>query len=412
MEQTNHQHAYTVKDSQFWLITISLAVSSFFVFAAMYSTQPLLPLFVREFDVSVSVSSLSVSLTIIGLIIGLIVLGFLSDRNGRTMFIKLSLAGAAIPFLLIPLSESFLLFLIFRFLQGFALAGLPAAALAYLMEEMDKSSLPLATALYISSNALGGMVGRFMTGYVSDHLSWEMAFYLLGGLGFVVLVAVLFMLPRSRYFTPSQQTFSRDIKGFLYHLKNPGLLWIFGIGVVIQLSFTGIWTYLPFHLEGPPFSLSLEAISYLFLAYGLGVVGSPVAGWLSGRFGILTVRAAGIVVMTLGILMTLASSIWIVAIGLCITCLGFFTAHSITASSVGFEVTHHKGSASSLYLVFYYVGVSLGSSALGPLWNAAGWTGIVITLSCIPVVYTLTRYIVVRNRKQNEAESNFTNVHG
>ncbi|WP_093133212.1 MFS transporter [Salinibacillus kushneri] len=392
------EHAYSMKDGYFWRITISLALASFFVFAGMYATQPLLPLFVKEFNVSVSVSTLSLSLTIIGLIIGLIVLGFLSDRNGRTSFIKLSLAGAAIPFIIMPLSHSFLLLLILRLMQGFALAGLPAAALAYLMEEIDKSSLPVATALYISSNALGGMVGRVMTGYLSDHVSWENAFYILGAVGFIVLLAVLFMLPDSRFFTPSKATFSEDMKGFFYHFKNPGLLFICGIGVVLQLSFTGIWTYLPFYMEAPPFTLSLEAISYMFLAYGFGVIGSPIAGWLAGRFGLVVIRQIGIIVMTLGALMTLFPSLWIIMIGLCVTCLGFFTAHSLTASSVGMEVSHHKGSASSLYLVSYYIGVSLGSSAIGPLWNGLGWQGLIITLGFIPVIYIIIMVLYKKNK--------------
>ena len=68
------QHeAYTIKNLYFWRITLSLALASFFVFAGMYAVQPLFPLFVKEFGVSVSASGLALSMTIIGLIAGLIV---------------------------------------------------------------------------------------------------------------------------------------------------------------------------------------------------------------------------------------------------------------------------------------------------------------------------------------------------
>lgn len=383
------QREYSMRDFYFWRITLSLTLASFFVFAGMYAVQPLFPVFVEEFDISVSASGLSLSLTIIGLIIGLIVLGFWSDRSGRTIFIKLSLAGATIPFLIIPLFDSFMLLLVLRFFQGIALAGLPAAALAYLSEEIDKRSVHAAIAFYISSNALGGMVGRVMTGYMTDHFSWEIAFYILAGVGFLSLAAVIFMLPASRFFKPSTLPFSSDMKAFAYHLKNPALLLFFGLGIVLQTSFTGMWTYLPFYLEAPPFSLPLEVISYTFFAYGLGVVGSPLAGWLAGRFGLRPVRMSGIFVMVTGMFVTLAPALWMIVVGLCITCLGFFTAHSLTASSVSEEVTEHKGSASSLYLVSYYIGVALGSSALAPLWNNAGWVGLMILLACIPAVYVV-----------------------
>ena len=88
---------YSIKDFYFWKITMSLALASFFVFASMYAVQPLLPVFVDAFNVAVATSSLALSLTIIGLI----VLGFLSDRTGRTFYIKFALVGSVIPFLLI-----------------------------------------------------------------------------------------------------------------------------------------------------------------------------------------------------------------------------------------------------------------------------------------------------------------------
>ncbi|WP_404454379.1 MFS transporter [Virgibacillus necropolis] len=380
---------YSIKDFYFWKITMSLAMASFFIFASMYAVQPLLPVFVGQFGVSVSTSSLSISLTIIGLIIGLIVLGFLSDRSGRTFFIKFSLVGSIIPFFLIPLVDSFVFLLVLRLIQGFALAGLPAASLAYISEEIDKRSVSVAMALYISSNALGGMLGRVLTGYITDHYSWEIAFYFLASVGVIILVAVFLMLPRSNRFEASNLSFSRDIEGFLFHLKNPALLLVFGLGIVLQFSFTGLWTYLPFYLEGPPFTLSLQIISYTFFAYGLGVVGSPFAGWLAGKFGIRIVRIIGIITLGFGIFLTLSNSLVVLIIGLCITCLGFFTAHSLTAASVSEQATHHKGSASSLYLVAYYVGVALGSTAFGPIFSAVGWTGLVIVAGSIPILYII-----------------------
>lgn len=387
---------YSMKDFYFWKITMSLAMASFFIFASMYAVQPLLPVFVDQFGVAVSTSSLSLSLTIIGLIIGLVVLGFFSDRNGRTFYIKFALVGSIIPFFLIPLMDSFIMLLILRLIQGFALAGLPAASLAYISEEIDKRSASVAVALYISSNALGGMMGRVLTGYITDHYSWETAFYFLASIGVVILIAVFVMLPKSNRFEASNLSFSRDIEGFLFHVKNPALLLVFGLGIVLQFSFTGLWTYLPFYLEGPPFSLSLQVISYTFFAYGVGVVGSPFAGWLAGKFGLRIVRIIGIITFGIGIFLTLSNSFLVLVIGLCVSCLGFFTAHSLSAASVSEQATHHKGSASSLYLVSYYVGVACGSTAIGPLYSAVGWTGLVIVAGSLPIIYIIFVTIVKR----------------
>src|SRR5699024_2399533 len=142
--------------------------------------------------------------------------------------------------------------------------------------------------------------------------SWEMSFYFFAAVGVLILAAVLFVLPKSQFFAPSNETFSRDMEGFVFHLKNSALLLAFGLGIVLQFSFTGIWTYLPFYLQEPPFSLSLAVISYMFFAYGLGIIGSPLAGWFAGKFGLSPVRIVGIIVLSAGLFMTLSESLWLI----------------------------------------------------------------------------------------------------
>src|SRR5699024_2711353 len=112
----------------------------------------------------------------------------------------------------------------------------------------------------------------------------------------------------------------KDIEIFLFHIKNTPLLLEYVFSIIILFSFTGVWTYLPFHLEALPFSMSLQAISYTFFAYGLGVVGSPFAGWLAGFLGLKKVRIGGIIILSLGVFMTLSTAVWFIVLGLCVAC--------------------------------------------------------------------------------------------
>ncbi|GGP13101.1 MFS transporter [Oceanobacillus neutriphilus] len=396
---------YHKTDFYFWKITLCLASASFFVFASLYVVQPLLPVFVRDFDISVSEATLTLSVNIVGLIIGLIVLGFFSDRIGRVPFIKYSLLASVIPFLLIPMTDSFYFFILMRFLQGFALAGLPAASLAYINEEIDRSSIGIATALYIASNAFGGMVGRVLAGYLAEDFAWQTIFYIFAGMGVIIVAVVMIFLPKSRFFEAIHLPFRKDIEGMAFHVKNPAMLLIFGMGIIFQLSFTSVWTYLPFHLEGEPFFLSAKAISYTFLAYGFGVVGAPVAGWLAGSLGLNIVRIAGIIILSAGITMTMILSLPWIIVGLCVTCLGFFTAHSLTATFVTEKATHHKGSASSLYLVSYYIGVAFGSTAVGPIWDKAGWNAVVWIAGILPIGYLILVTIIQKGARRSSSSS-------
>lgn len=380
---------YTVKDLSFWKITFSLGLASMYIYSSMWATQPLLPEFTAYFGVSISKASMTMSATTLGVMIGLITLGLVSDRNGRVLIVKLSLLLSALPFVVMALFNSLDLMILARFIQGFAMAGVPAAALAYISEEIHPRSISVATALYISANGFGGMLGRFTTGFITEQMSWQSAFYLLAGAGGICFLIVMLSLPKSRHFETNHAPFRKDIEGFMYHLKNPALLIMFGMGLVFQVTFTGVWTFLPFHLIGSHFRLSLDEISYLYFAYGLGVIGSPIAGWLTGKLGVKMVLSVSIVTLSLGAFITLSESLFIVIVGLCIMCLGFFTAHSIAASSVSREATHHKGSASSLYLVSYYVGVMIGSTMISPLWEMIHWTGLIIIVGIVPLVYLM-----------------------
>ena len=390
---------YTPNNPSYWRIVLSLGFASMFIFAVMYAAQPLLPLYTEEFDISISAASLTMSLPTLSLIVGLIVLGFLSDRHGRVLFIKLSVFLSLVTFLCIPFTHSFPMIAAIRFVQGFMLAGVPAAALAYIAEEINSKHSALATAFYISCNALGGMIGRVVTAYISEHQTWQHAILYLSAFGVVVLLFVSFYLPKSRNFAPGERTLKTDFLGFYQHMKNPLLFLMFGLGITLQMSFTGMWTYLPFHLTGPPYGMSLDAISALYFAYGFGIIGAPTASYLSNQFSLHFLRNVAIGVLLVGLALTLSSPIQAVIAGLCITCFGFFTAHSLTASTVSSTAQTQKGLASSLYLVSYYAGVASGSTLLSPIWSSLGWNGLVIFTIAVPLLYTLFLHFTIKKDK-------------
>lgn len=378
---------YTIKDLAFWKIIIGLAMASLFIFATMYSLQPILPLFTTDFAIPISYASLSMSLTMVGLVLGLVTIGFLSDRGGRLGFIHLSIITTAIILFIIPFMESFTLIILLRFIQGFTLSGVLGAALAYMAEEIHPASFSFAATLYISCNSLGGMLGRFFMGYIAETSSWETALFMLGSFGFITFLLVLFTLPKSIFFKKSTVDFKDDMKGFLVHLKNPLLLLMFGLGTILQIAFTGMWTFLPFHLLEAPYHLSLQHISYFYLAYSLGIIGAPIAGWLVGRFSLSRIRLVGVMILSAGMFLTLGTSIIAISIGLSLACLGFFVSHAIATTTVSQTATHHKGSATSLYLVAYYIGVSFGTTLLTPLWELFQWPGIILFTACLPLIY-------------------------
>ncbi|HET7657202.1 MAG TPA: MFS transporter [Bacillales bacterium] len=380
---------YTLTDFRFWRITSGLALGSFFIFAGLYSVQPLLPIFADEFHLAPAQSGLILSVTVLSLAFGLVILGFYSDRVGRVRIIQFSLLGTILPFVLIPLSHSFGLLLILRFLQGFAMAGLPACAGAYIAEEIKSEYVGFAMSLYIASNAVGGMVGRLLAGYAAEAYSWTFSFYFFAAAGLILFLINLFLLPKSRFFVPSNVSFSGDVKQFGLHFRNRELLPAFFWGMVLQIAFTGVWTYIPFYLQSPYFSLSIRNLSNFYIAYVFGIVGAPLGGYLAGKLGQKRILAAGVLILLIGIWLSATHSLVFIGMALSLLCLGFFIAHSMAAAFVSQQARDHKGSASGLYLVFYYFGVAIGGSVLGLVWTQYGWTGIVWAASLSPVCFGL-----------------------
>lgn len=400
------QPQYTMKDKSYWYIVISLGLASFFVFATMYFYQPILPLIVDMYDIGISYASLTVSLHTIGLVIGLIVIGFLSDRSGRRSFVLVSILLTTVILFLLPLLPQFSLIVALRFIQGFTLSGVLAAALAYMAEEINPRYFGFAATLYISSNSIGGMAGRFVSSYLVELYSFKVAFFSLGIFGIITFILVFFALPKSRNFNKSLRLFSEDMRGFLYHFKNPQLLLMFGLGAVLQMAFTGMWTFLPFYLIEAPFNLSLQQIAYFYLTYSLGTIGAPIAGWLSRNYGLGRLRIIGVIIMTSGMIITLGTSVSYIIIGLSIICLGFFISHSLASATVSSTATSFKGSASSLYLVSYYLGVAAGTTLLIPVWERFAWNGIITITALLPITYVvvvkLTQF-AMRRREQIES---------
>ncbi|WP_082411905.1 MFS transporter [Thalassobacillus devorans] len=376
-EKRTYNNGYTSKDKPFWMALIALAAASIMTFSNIYMLQPILPIFTREFDVSPTASSLLISLTIVSLIIGLLVFGLMSDRWGRVKLMKVTMLLSIIPLFIMPFVESFALLLVLRFIQGFFVAGLPAAAIAYIGEEFEQRSVRIGISFYIASNAVGGMFGRVFVGYISEYASWQMSLWLLFVLEALFFIAFLILLPASRNFHTSELPIKDDLAGMFIHLKNKNLIPAFYMGIVIQLTFTGVWTYLPFYLSDAPFYLSIGTITFAYFAYGLGLVSSPVASKLSLSFGMGKIVITSVFVMLTGILLTAIPVVVLIYLGVGLMCLGFFVVHSMVAASVNQTATHHKGGASSIYLVSYYIGVATGGTLTGFLWGAIGWLGVI-----------------------------------
>ncbi|MCO4787343.1 MFS transporter [Marinomonas atlantica] len=381
----------------FWRGTLALVIGSFMVFANVYVTQPLLPMIAHEFSISELQAASSFTITTLTLGFSLLFYGSLSDALGRKNIMIMALLGVTLTTLSLGFVNQYSELLLIRALQGFFLAGLPAIAVAYLGDEYRPQAMAVAVGLYISGNTIGGIGGRLIGGFVGEWQGPSAAFFVMSVVSMVCFFLFWVLLPNSENFHAKRFRPATLFMNVKLHISNPILFMCYLIGGFNFFIFINQYSYITFVLEAEPYSLSASYVSLLFLTYLTGTIGSAFSGKLAVYYSQPKIMALGTLILMLGSAITLYGSLTSIIIGLLINCFGFFLCHSTASSFVSKNAHQAKASASSLYLVFYYLGASVGGFYLDPFWQAWGWGGIVlgswlILTAVFVIALTLSQY--------------------
>lgn len=366
--------------------TFALFCAGFATFALLYCIQPLLPMLAAHFSVSAASSSLALSLTTLSLAVCLLISGALAESWGRKPVMAAALGLASLLGLASVLVDSWQLLLALRALLGLALSGLPALAMAYVGEEFEPESLPAAMGLYIGGTALGGMLGRLLSGLLSDLGGWQLALGGIASLGLLALVVFVWLLPPSRHFTAQPLSLRILLTNFRLHLGNPVLRGLFLQGFLLMGGFVALFNYIGFRLAGEPFGLSSTFIGLLFVVYLGGIFSAGCAGRLVPRFGARQVLRGGVALMLIGVGLCATSWLASIVLGLGLFTLGFFAAHAVASGQVGSHAKGARAQASALYLCAYYLGSSVVGYGAGYVWDHAGWLPLMTLLAALFVI--------------------------
>jgi YNFM family putative membrane transporter len=361
----------------FWRTNLAVLCAGFSTFALLYCVQPLLPVFSRQFHVAPATASLALSMTTMLLAASLLVAGSLSEAWGRKPMMVAALTAAALLNVLTAVMPLWHGVLVARALEGVALSGLPAIAMAYLSEEMHPRSISLAMGLYISGSGIGGMAGRLLTAVLTDLTNWRIGVASIGVLGLLAAAIFAWSLPPSRHFRPRSLAPRTLASGFAGHFRDQGLPLLFIEGFLLMGSFVTVYNYIGYRLLAAPYNLSQSVVGSVFTVYLAGVFSSTWCGGLAGKLGRHRVFWVIVAVMLGGVLLTLARNLALVIAGIALVTFGFFGAHAVASGWIGARARQARAQAAALYLFFYYVGSSAIGSLGGLFWSDAGWSGVV-----------------------------------
>ena len=331
------------------LIVFALVSASF---TNIYITQPVLPVLQSEFSADAATVSLTVSAVILGIALANLPFGFLADRVAIRPILLSGGVMVAAAGLLCAASNGLWLLIAARFCQGVFIPALTTCLAAYLGKTLPAGRLNVVMGAYVSATVLGGLGGRLLGGFLHPPLHWRYAFVTASIIVLAATLAAFFGMPKAAAAPPTAQRSA----GIVQLLRRWALLRTFLCAAGAFAVFSSIFNFLPFRLASPPFALSTELTTALYLVYIVGIFMGPTAGRISNRFGSGNTLVAGTVVFGSAVALVSLPSLVAVVAGLLGVCAGFFTVHAAAVGSLNRRLAGGHGRANALYVLFYYLG--------------------------------------------------------
>ncbi|CAN7475054.1 multidrug effflux MFS transporter [Arthrobacter sp. LjRoot78] len=315
---------------------------------------PVLPALTAELRSTTSVAQLTITACLLGLAIGQVVAGPMSDRFGRRKPLIIGVIAYTVTSVVCALSPTVETLILARFVQG--LAGAVGIVIAQAAGR-DVYSGGKLIRYYGRLTVLGGLaaiIGPVIGGQLAAVTDWRGVFLFLAAVGVAILIASLLIfretLPQDRRITGGLSHTLNDFRRLLADRMFVGAVLITGFTYSAIFAYLSGATYI---LQGM-YGLSPQGYSF---AFGLNSLGFVIFGFISGRLaehwserGTLAVGLAMALAGALGLLATALLHLPLIAIILSLfTMVSGVAVTSPPATSLALkEYPDIAGTASSL----------------------------------------------------------------
>jgi DHA1 family bicyclomycin/chloramphenicol resistance-like MFS transporter len=332
---------------------------------------PALPDLARSLGTSDAAAQLTVSVSIVGLALGQLVAGPLSDRIGRLAPLRVGVLLLAITSFLCALADDVTVLLVLRLAQGLAAAATLVVARAVVRDVYDGARAARIFSELILVMGLAPVVGPMLGGQLLRVTDWRGIFVALGLIGAVLLVATLALLeetwePRAVGSPNGFGLLLRD-RAFL------GFMVVAGCMGVVLFSYISMSSF----VLRDEYGVGPVTFSWIFGANAAGmVVGGQVNARLVGRRGPASMLRVGLVVLAtaascLAVVLALGAPLGVLVVPLWFVLCGLGMSFG-NASALA--LVPHGGSAGSASALLGTSQFLLGA-AVPPLLSVHGTTG-------------------------------------
>lgn len=288
------------KSRRLWIAFVLGALSAFGPLSIdMY--LPALPKLTEELHTNTSIAQLSLTACLIGLALGQLLVGPLSDVRGRKKPLLIALILYSVASILCAYSTSIWMLIFLRFIQGATGAAGIVISRASVRDMYSGTELTKFFALLMLVNGAAPILAPIAGGQLLHFVTWRGVFFVLFVIGILMWLAVSFglkeTLPRERR-SPGglKQTFS-TFQVIITDRQFMG--YAFSQGLVSAAMF-GYISGSPFVLQDI-FGVSPQMFSIIFAINGVGIIiASQLTGRLAGRVSELKLFIIGISLCAIG----------------------------------------------------------------------------------------------------------------
>ena len=390
----------TKANSKLFLVLLLGVLSAFGPFVVdLY--LPSLPQLASFFETSASMTQLTLTTAMIGLAVGQLLLGPLSDKFGRKIPLIISLVIYIISTVLIVYAPNIEAMIVLRVIQGLSSAGSVVISRAIATDLYRGREMTRFFGLLMTINGIAPIISPILGSLLLEYISWKGVFVFLALIGVVVLFFCFRLKESLSVENRLQGSIFATFSTFGVIIKNRLFMSYVGIESFLLGAMFAYIAASPFILQSF-YGLSAFIFSLCFGANGAAlVIGANIGGKLPNRQAL----AIGVLAFVVAALYTIAVLIiqpyWLfVEIGFfAMLLLMGITFPAISTLAMESE-RQYAGSASALlgFAPFFLGGVVSPLVGIGNIFYS---TALVI-LACS--VLALVIYWMVRHKIPNSAE--------
>ena len=350
-----------------WVLTLGLLTAIGPLCTDFY--LPALPEITDQLQATGTQTQFSLTAALIGLGLGQLFFGPLSDRIGRKKPLALSLLLFIFSSAMCAMTQDIHLLILWRFVQGFAGAGGSVLSRSIARDRYQGAMLTQFFALLMTVNGIAPVISPVIGGYIITAFNWRILFWAMAGIGVVLLLLSVVVLHET---LPAKSATAHEPRAKTPVLKNHRFM---RYCLIQAFMMAGLFSYIgssSFVIQSE-YGMSAMQFSLLFGLNGIGlIIAALIFSRLSHRIAAETLLRRGLLLAVACALVTVLLASLQLAIpalvGLFFT-VSFMSGISTVSGSEAMSAvsSEQSGSASALMgtLMFVCGGIAAPLAGLG-----------------------------------------------